>query len=71
YPVPANNYITVEGNSGDLQNISIVNTTGQPMNDRVHLTAETDSKTFIDLSQLPKGIYFIKTKTASSSFYKQ
>ncbi len=71
YPVPANNYITIEGNSGDLQNISIVNTTGQPMNDRVRMTMETDSKTFIDLSLLPKGIYFIKTKTASSSFYKQ
>lgn len=71
YPVPAIDHMTVEGNSADLRDIAVVNSIGQWVNDRVRITRESDSRDVLDLSLLPKGIYFLKTRSTSYTFYKQ
>jgi hypothetical protein len=66
YPNPANAFLFVEGAG---QSITVFNTAGQQMPVRVN--AANDSKTTLDLSSLPAGLYFLKTGNKSVSFYRQ
>jgi len=66
YPNPANAFLFVEGAG---QSINVFNTAGQQM--LVRVNAANDSKTTLDLSSLPAGLYFLKTGNKSVSFYRQ
>ena len=71
YPVPADSYLTVEGGTAELQGVSVINSIGQWMNDKVQITRDNDQKITLSLSLLPRGVYFLKTKDKSYPFYKQ
>lgn len=62
YPNPSNGMITIQvTNSGKVE-ISVINSTGQLVYDE-HIAAKLSENKQIDLTQQPKGIYFMKIKT--------
>ncbi len=58
YPNPSSNSITIDTKSNTKQTFEIVNQYGQTMNSYI-----INSKTTIDISHFPKGIYILKQDT--------
>ena len=71
YPNPFYNQITIEGNEVELKEIFIYNTLGQNVTALSQKIMSKENKIVIDLSNLDKGIYYIKTKTTANKVYKQ
>ena len=71
YPNPFYNQITIEGNEVELKEIIIYNTLGQNVTALTQKIMSKENKIVIDLSNLNKGIYYIKTKTTANKVYKQ
>jgi hypothetical protein len=71
YPVPATDHLTVEAGYAELQSIYVFSSAGLPMNNRIRISSESDSRSTLDLSLLPKGVYFLRMKDKSLSFSKQ
>lgn len=70
YPNPVINQVTVIGNQFEMEAVKIINALGQ---DVTHLTSSKlndKAGLTINLSQLTKGFYFIKTKTTIHKVYK-
>ncbi|MFZ7169006.1 MAG: T9SS type A sorting domain-containing protein [Bacteroidota bacterium] len=63
FPNPGSTYITVQANNsfGQLSLISILNSYGQ-------IVLKTQQISRIDISELPDGIYFIKTENTKGEF---
>ena len=62
-PNPTDGIVRVDGSIEDLKNIQILNMLGQDVSIQVSFS-NTNSKTVvIDMSKLPRGMYFIRTKT--------
>jgi hypothetical protein len=70
YPNPAVSYLTVEGDYADLQGVLVISAAGELMNGKTQVSRENDSRITINLSVLPKGVYFLKTRDQCSAFYK-
>ena len=71
YPNPTKNQITLEGDSFELEVISISNVKGQKFDDQIVISKSEKSKVVIDLSNLEKGVYIIKTRTKSHKVYRE
>lgn len=71
FPNPANNRIIISRSETDLTRIMIYNTLGQDVTWLTKQINENDDQVVIDLSKLDSGIYYLKTKTSSSKFYKK
>lgn len=71
YPNPTKDQITIEGDSYELKRISITNLEGQDVQNSIKINKLNNSKAIIDLSQLPKGVYIIETRTSLNKVYKQ
>lgn len=71
FPNPATQFISVNGNENDISEYSILSILGQDMNASVQLISKNESQILLDISKLPTGIYFIKTKSSVSKFNKQ
>lgn len=70
YPNPAwSSAILAERSAIDIASIYITNVSGQIVNYRVKITGLSAYKVRMDLSQLPGGVYYIKTKNGSSSLF--
>ena len=70
YPNPTNGQIIIMGDEFELAEIRIFNTLGQDVS--AVTTALRNKKTVtIDMSNLSKGMYYIKTKTTANKVYKQ
>ncbi|MCF8365993.1 MAG: T9SS type A sorting domain-containing protein, partial [Bacteroidales bacterium] len=66
YPNPNNGRFTLVTGGDDMYNFVVVNMQGQQI-----LTSETSGSTTIDLSDQPKGVYFIRlSNTTSTSIEK-
>jgi hypothetical protein len=71
YPNPTINYITIVGNSSELMDLSIYNTLGQNVTWLTQRLESNPNKIVLDLTNLSKGIYYIRTKTKAIKVYKQ
>ncbi|GIV45171.1 MAG: hypothetical protein KatS3mg035_2294 [Bacteroidia bacterium] len=71
YPNPAEYQITIEGLESELQDINIYNSLWQDITNLTTKTEISRTKVIIDISDLSKGIYFIKTKTIAIKVTKQ
>ncbi|WP_107039532.1 T9SS type A sorting domain-containing protein [Brumimicrobium mesophilum] len=59
YPNPVSHTATILGINND-QEVRIFNTVGVEVTGKVIITSSPSKKTFVDMNQLPKGIYFIE-----------
>ena len=64
YPNPANNSICIENANG---NVDILDIMGRPL---ISATA-TEDRTILDISNLPNGIYILRTNGATAKFIKK
>jgi len=71
YPNPTFNKITLVGSISELEIINIYNVIGENITNQVRLMFIEKQKVVIDLSNLSKGTYYIKTKTSANKVYKQ
>ena len=63
YPNPAADFVTIQGLSGDVNSIELVDLTGQ--------TIIETSATRLDLSNLPEGVYFIQVNGSEGTVTKR
>lgn len=66
YPNPSKDYFTIELNSDESVNATLVNNLGEVVLDLESCT----SKTIIDISHLPKGTYFLKINSLNKKIVK-
>ena len=71
YPNPATSILTVKGNPLELLSYSIYNVLGVEISSSVTLLEKSDTTFKIDISQLPAGVYVIKTKSLVNTFIKE
>ena len=62
YPVPSNGIVIIEGDIV-LNDLKLCSESGQNVTDKVDVIQVTDSKLSIDITDLSKGLYFIKVKS--------
>ena len=60
YPNPTQNSITIEGNIQDEQNVRVYNSLGQEFSSIILIKRTNSTSIKIDLSALPKGVYFVR-----------
>ncbi|OJJ15082.1 hypothetical protein BKI52_40155 [marine bacterium AO1-C] len=65
------NQVTIEGDSQNLRFVQVYNKLGQVFTSRVPVSSIHASKLTLDLTQIPSGIYFIRTQTASARVYRK
>ena len=63
YPNPTNGLIKVSASNLELKFITIQNTFRQDITHKAQIKRNGDSSFLIDLSRLPSGLYFIKTRS--------
>ncbi|WP_107039531.1 T9SS type A sorting domain-containing protein [Brumimicrobium mesophilum] len=70
YPNPVLNRVTILGVNSDKE-LRVFNTVGVEITGNIVITNSPSKKTFIDMSQLPKGMYFIVNGDESLKVLKQ
>ncbi|GAB5417742.1 MAG: hypothetical protein Crog4KO_25090 [Crocinitomicaceae bacterium] len=65
YPNPAKTTLTIQGESSALETIKIFNTTGQDVTERVTRIVSDVENIVFDLTTIPSGVYFVKTKESA------
>ena len=71
YPNPTNSQINIVGNKFELGKIKVLNTLGQDVSTIATVVHTNKSTATVDLSNLSKGIYYVKTKTTTKKVLKQ
>lgn len=71
YPNPTDNKIQVIGSANELSEVHIFNLLGQDVSNFTTINRINESKITIDLSQLAKGVYYVKTRTSANNVYKE
>ncbi|NQY11102.1 MAG: T9SS type A sorting domain-containing protein, partial [Flavobacteriales bacterium] len=71
FPNPTNDYIAVFGTSLIYENIRIYDMLGREVTNQTTFVEENDQKVIIDLSNLAKGMYYVKTSNGGSKILKE
>ena len=71
YPNPANEFLVLEGNTAELADFQLLDALGKDVKAQVPVSKIYDAKLELDLSNLAKGTYMIKTTTATYLIVKQ
>ncbi|NME70153.1 T9SS type A sorting domain-containing protein [Flammeovirga aprica] len=71
YPNPASDQIRIRGNERELQNIVLFDVIGNNMGRQLFLLSDMPTEKVINISQLRKGIYLLKSRTKTTRFIKQ
>jgi hypothetical protein len=71
YPNPSSGNITIEGTAAELSQLKLFSVTGQDVSGQIQVINRNSSKIVVDLSQLSKGIYMMKTNTTVTKLFKQ
>ena len=71
YPNPARNILFIVGSSSELESISLSSSLGQQVNNLIEISYESDTEIKMDVSKLPAGVYFIKSRTAVRKLTKE
>jgi hypothetical protein len=70
YPNPTEHQVTVKGNEDELSTVKIYNLIGQDVTYLIGTETINRGLVKIDLTNLSKGVYTIKTKTTANILYK-
>jgi len=70
HPNPTNGQITITGDVNELEQIQIFNSNGQIVTNLTSIVSNNNTSIVIDLSNLAKGIYYIKTLTTAKKVTK-
>ncbi len=70
YPNPTKNQLTIEGDPLELRDVTIYNVLWQNITALTKQVLIDEQTVVMDLSQLPAGIYYIRTKTTSNKILK-
>lgn len=71
FPNPTSNIITLTGNLTELENFGIYNTLGQNVSSFTQQIVIKEKMIQIDLSNLTRGLYYIRTNNTSKKVYKK
>lgn len=71
FPNPTNDQIIILGDKFELAEIRVFNSLGQDVSKIATIVHTNESAAAVDLSNLSKGIYFVKTKTTANNVYKK
>lgn len=71
YPNPTKKHVIIEGDSEELELISVTNALGQKVDRSVIISKIDESKIVIDLSQLPDGVYIVSTRNTAHKVFKE
>ena len=71
YPNPAGTMLTVEGDESALKHISVFDQIGQNVTSSIRQSQLSPTKLKLNVTLLPKGIYYIHSNGKLVSFYKQ
>lgn len=71
YPNPARSVLHIEGPANSLSHFRVFNAAGADVTTLVRISNAGNTGVKADVSKLSSGTYFIKTRDASISFYKQ
>jgi hypothetical protein len=70
YPNPTQHQIIIEGSESELEQVSIFNVLGQDVTNSTVISGQTPQLK-MDVSQLPNGIYVVKTKSVVMKVLKE
>ncbi len=70
YPNPTGGQATIVDSKNTINDWSILNTIGQDVTRQINVIEFSQNKLVIDLSNLPTGIYTIRTKSSVERLYK-
>ena len=70
YPNPTLGHLTIEGTRSELEDLYVYNAIGLNVSNLVTIINRKESDIVIDLSELPVGMYTIKTTTNTNRVYK-
>lgn len=71
YPNPATGEINIIGSADEIAQITIYDMLGQDLTYVTRQTANMQSRAVIDLSRLPAGVYWVKTKSRTYKLYRE
>lgn len=71
FPNPTEGQITMEGEMSEIQAFTIHDEMGKDVSSAIRILEKTDRSYSLDLTYLPTGVYFIKTKTQSVKVLKK
>ncbi len=71
FPNPARDRLTVKGNPFELISIKIYNVLGVEITANIEVIEKADSEITLSLSNLPAGVYVLRTKTLINTFVKE
>lgn len=66
YPNPAENQVTVEADKSELIDVRIFDILGKDVTSLAEITRENATRIVIDVVNLPKGVYNVRTKTITT-----
>ena len=71
YPNPTLGQLHIEAENLDKDNIFVFDVLGKEVTNKISITQSGDNQFTLDLSNLPVGMFFIKTPSATAKFFKQ
>ena len=71
YPNPGKTQITIEGRKSELAEVKLYNLFGQDVSASVRVTGRSNATLTMDISNLPNGVYILKTKNNTRKIIKQ
>ncbi|MEI9945812.1 MAG: T9SS type A sorting domain-containing protein [Chitinophagaceae bacterium] len=71
YPNPARNEVIIDNTTGGHEKLSVISVTGKDLTTSVNIILLDANRTKMDISNLPPGIYFIKSASGSFKIYKK
>ncbi len=71
YPNPGKTQITIEGRKSELAEFKLYNLYGQDVTASVRVTGRSNATLTMDISNLPNGVYTLKTKNNTRKIIKQ
>ena len=70
YPNPTTGKLNLIGAADEINEVRVYNVIGQDVSELVHIKTLSGKNKELDLGEMPKGIYFIKTQTQMIKVYK-
>ena len=71
YPNPTSGILTIKGDASELEELFISNVLGQNVISLLNIISRKENHIIIDLSNLKKGFYTVKTKSLANKVFKQ